>query len=246
MYAIVLGKRDFREADQVVSFYSREHGRLDLVVRGIKKSVSKQSANLQLGTLVDIDIAPGKEFDYMTTVHPIDMFQGVRIHFGKRIVLDYVLSFLYRYIKTGEPDIRIYDLLVSWLTFLSHYPCSYLHVDAFLLKFFGLQGFRPKLDVCAKTGDEDIAGFVPEYGVIAASAVQEMKSLQKNVLPCTKKEAAAMEHMLHGSWKDISDIALSQASANRVHRVVCEHVQFHAEKNIPDFQKIISSIVSFG
>jgi len=37
MLAIVLNRRDFREFDQIISFYSQEHGKIEALARGIKK-----------------------------------------------------------------------------------------------------------------------------------------------------------------------------------------------------------------
>ena len=41
MLAIVLSRRDFREFDQIVSLYTKEKGKLEVLARGVKKITSK-------------------------------------------------------------------------------------------------------------------------------------------------------------------------------------------------------------
>ena len=77
MKAIVLSRRDFRESDQIISLYTKEKGKLELLARGVKKITSKNSAHLEPFSLVDIDIAYGKEFNHLTKVQPIEYFKNI-------------------------------------------------------------------------------------------------------------------------------------------------------------------------
>ena len=43
MLAIVLSRRDFREFDQMISVYTKEKGKLNLLARGVKKITSKNA-----------------------------------------------------------------------------------------------------------------------------------------------------------------------------------------------------------
>ena len=54
MIAVVLGRRDFHEADQIISCYTKEKGKVELLARGVKKITSKNSAHLEQFSFVDI------------------------------------------------------------------------------------------------------------------------------------------------------------------------------------------------
>jgi len=41
MYGIVLSRRDFREADQVISILTAEEGKREYIARGVKKLLAK-------------------------------------------------------------------------------------------------------------------------------------------------------------------------------------------------------------
>ena len=46
MLAFTLQRQNFRENDQIISFYTKEAGRIEPVARGVKKIVSKNAPAL--------------------------------------------------------------------------------------------------------------------------------------------------------------------------------------------------------
>lgn len=127
MQAIVLSRRDFRESDQIVSVYTKEKGKLNLLARGVKKITSKNSAHLEPFSLVDIEIAPGKEIDHLTKVVPVNYFSNIRADLQKSLAAGFVVSTTDKLLHTHESDKMIFDLLKNWLEFvnLKSFPTEY-------------------------------------------------------------------------------------------------------------------------
>lgn len=119
MQAIVLARRDFRESDQIISVYTKEKGKLDLLARGVKKIISKNSAHLEPFSLVEIEVIPGKEIDHLTKVVPVNYFSNIRADLQKSLAAGFVVSTTDKLIHTHEPDKRIFDLLIGWLNSLN-------------------------------------------------------------------------------------------------------------------------------
>src|SRR3989339_1308355 len=119
MLSIVLSRRDFREFDQMISVYTKERGKLNLLARGVKKIISKNSAHLEPFSLVDIEIARGKEIDHLTKVVPINYFSNIRADLQKSLAAGFIVSTTDKLLHTNEPDKRIFDLFVGWLNSLN-------------------------------------------------------------------------------------------------------------------------------
>lgn len=115
MLSIVFSRRDFRESDQMISVYTKEKGKLNLLARGVKKITSKNSAHLEPFSLVEIEVVPGKEIDHLTKVVPVNYFSNIRADFQKSLAAGFVVSTTDKLIHTNEPDKRIFDLLKNWL-----------------------------------------------------------------------------------------------------------------------------------
>ena len=143
MMAIVLSRRDLREADQIISCYTKERGKLELLARGVKKITSKNSAHLEPFSFVDIEIAPGKGIDHLTKVQSINYFANIRQDLQKSLVAGYVVSLLDKILHVGEKDERIFELLKSWLEFLN--PKSKISnlksIDYFVVKLLNYLGY---------------------------------------------------------------------------------------------------------
>jgi len=143
MLSIVLSRRDFREFDQMISVYTKERGKLNLLARGVKKIISKNSAHLEPFSLVDIEIARGKEIDHLTKVVPINYFSNIRADFQKSLAAGFVASTTDKLIHTNELDKRIFDLLNRWLDFVNLHStiCNLQLVDDYIVKLLNCLGY---------------------------------------------------------------------------------------------------------
>ena len=75
MLSIVLARRDFKENDQIISLFTEEKGKMEVLARGVKKIVSKNSAFLEPFFLVEAEIIPGKEVFHLGSVQPVNSFK---------------------------------------------------------------------------------------------------------------------------------------------------------------------------
>jgi len=142
MLSIILSRRDFRENDQIISIYTAEKGKLEVLARGVKKIISKNSAFLEPFFLVDAEVVCGKEIMHLTKVQPINSFKNIRSDLDKIFMAGYLINLTDRLLKAEDPDKRVYKLLLSFLEFFDQTSVNNsLILDSYLLKFFSLLGF---------------------------------------------------------------------------------------------------------
>jgi DNA repair protein RecO (recombination protein O) len=72
--AVVIRTQKLGEADRIVTLFSREHGRIRAVAKGVRRTKSKFGARLEPGSYVDIQLYTGKTFDVVTQVESIENF----------------------------------------------------------------------------------------------------------------------------------------------------------------------------
>jgi len=119
MLAIVLARKNWREFDQMISLYTRERGKVEVLAKGIKKMTSKNSSNLEILSLVEIEIAQGKEVDYLTKVQSIKIFKDIYSDFDKIFIANYAAKLVDANILTQERDENIFNLVLSFFEFLN-------------------------------------------------------------------------------------------------------------------------------
>ena len=94
MLSIILSRRDIKEYDQMIHLYSEEKGKMELYARGVKKIISKNTAHLEPFSVVLVDIAHGKEINYITRVQNVDYMPAIRKDLHKSMCAYYVVSLL--------------------------------------------------------------------------------------------------------------------------------------------------------
>ncbi|HBU07144.1 MAG TPA: DNA repair protein RecO [Candidatus Magasanikbacteria bacterium] len=142
MLAFVLYRRDFREADQIISFYTLEKGKMEILTRGVKKITSKNSAHLEPFSLVEAEVILGKELNYLGAVQPINYFVSIRKKLQKSLAAGFLVSTLDKLLHEGEKDERIFDLIVSWLEYVDNQYTVYgIHLlDSYVVRLLSYLG----------------------------------------------------------------------------------------------------------
>ncbi len=148
---IVLARRPFRENDVMVTVYSADKGKLDLVGRGAKKISSRLAAHLEPITLSNMMIVRGRQFDYVGAATSLACFPRLKSDLEKVTVAGRAINIFNKITKPGQTDYQIFRLLLEFLRFLDEteekedYDLFYYF---FLLKFLSALGHKPELFYC--------------------------------------------------------------------------------------------------
>lgn len=58
--AIVLARTNYAEADRIMTFLTSNHGKLKAIAKGVRKSRSKLAGGIELFTVTDLTVVPGR------------------------------------------------------------------------------------------------------------------------------------------------------------------------------------------
>ena len=82
---LILKHKDYREADRLITIYSREYGKITALARGTRKISSKLAGSLEPFTLADFMIARGRNFDTIASLEVIKNFRLLKKKFRKNL-----------------------------------------------------------------------------------------------------------------------------------------------------------------
>ncbi|MDD3711454.1 MAG: DNA repair protein RecO [Patescibacteria group bacterium] len=116
--AIVLGKKDYREYDALVSFYSLDFGRINLLARGLKRESSKLAGHLEPFNLVDLMIIKGREKDYVGSAISENYFLNIKNNYSRAVLAGRALGFMKDLTYLQQADFNIFLLVRDFLIFL--------------------------------------------------------------------------------------------------------------------------------
>jgi DNA repair protein RecO (recombination protein O) len=141
---IVLTRRNFGEADRIISIYSKDHGRISLIAKGVRRPSSRKRGHIEVFNLVKFQAVIGHGLDTMTEAEVVDDFKTIRGSLKKVSLAYYLMEVVGRITHEGESNIELFNLLLSTLTKLvTAKELKSLRLD-FVLKLLTLLGYWPK------------------------------------------------------------------------------------------------------
>ncbi len=160
---IVLRTYKLGEADRIVVFCTRGHGKVRAVAKGVRKTRSRFGGRLEPTSHVQLQLHRGRsELDIVTQTESVDQFRTVREDLDRLGKAMAMLEAVDRVGVDREPDGALYRMLLGGLRALDAGD-SALVVPAFYLKLLAHDGVGPEVGVCALCGaTDDLVSF--DYG----------------------------------------------------------------------------------
>lgn len=166
--ALVLGSIRLRDADRIVTLYTKERGRVSAVAKGVRRARSRVGGRLEPFSLVHVVLYPGRSLYTIAGVDTIRTFQGARdtlfrLEEGARL-----LEAVRRQFPEEEGHTDAFNLLVRAVAHLARAgdraEAARL-VLATRVKLLLVLGYLPELDSCVHCGsDEFLCSFGPAVG----------------------------------------------------------------------------------
>jgi len=146
---IILKRVDYREFDSLVTIYSSEFGKKDLVVRGAKKIRSKISGHIEPFSFSEIMLVKGKQFDYVGSASALNIFQNIRKDYKKTELASKAFFALNKLLKEELADKNIFKIIYNFLNKLENNTeeLDLIYFD-FILKLLGFLGYTPDFQGC--------------------------------------------------------------------------------------------------
>lgn len=168
---VVLRTWKLGEADRIVAIFTREHGKVRAVAKGVRKQTSRFGSRLEPTAHLSLQLFAGRgDLDTVTQVESVDRFATLRNDLDQWARACAMLEVVDQVSPDREPNPDLFDMLVRALGTLEARPTP-LVVAAFFLKVLALEGFEPRVDACVSCGADDVlCGFsVAEGGVTCAA-----------------------------------------------------------------------------
>jgi DNA repair protein RecO (recombination protein O) len=232
MLAFTLSRRDYREYDQFVTFYTKEQGKVETVARGIKRSISKNAPALEPFSLVDIEVVPGKNASYVTKAVPYEVFKEVREEPAKILLAGYIVRVVECSVGIGAGESSIFKLLYSAFQYLdSTKKISAYFAPAFLFRLSTFLGFTPVLSGCSACGKKKLKkiGFDPAGGGFVC---EECALKGKNkIIPLTVQEVQTLRSLLKKTWVTLPQ---QDKSFEKISNMVTLYAEYHLGFKLTD------------
>ena len=165
--AIVLRVTDYNDRDAMLTVLSRDHGKLTIKARGLRRKNSPLTAPCQLLAFGEFTLFEYKGQYTINEAHSIELFSPLRRDLNKLSLGTYFAQAAEVISQEDLPNPELQSLLLNCLYALSHLDMSEWKVKAvFELRAACLAGYMPDLFGCHNCGNQNPDRFDISEGLL--------------------------------------------------------------------------------
>lgn len=231
--AIVLRAQTVREANKIITIFSREQGKQRVMAYGVAKAKSRKRGAVQPLCHSQMLLYRGKVMDSIRQCAGLTYFTELLGHLEKLTLAFYLCELVDALCEENEPNEPLFILLLTMLKWLNHQDVDMVGAQklraGFELKMLGLLGYMPELGCCVNCGGPlhaPLAFSVTEGGMLCAQCIKtDRYSLTVN-LPTVQ----FLRHLITAKPGELPAIQVQPRVFNTAQKILQQLTRFHLER----------------
>ncbi len=139
--AIILSRRNFGEADRIVTFFTKDFGKMNALAKGVRRPRSKKAGHLEIGNWCKIFVAKGKNLDLLTEIELKKAFGINEFSESKANKIYHFLEIVKNVTVEEQRNRELFNVLVNFLKKLEEGEDFNLLSSCFKIKLLANLGF---------------------------------------------------------------------------------------------------------
>jgi DNA repair protein RecO (recombination protein O) len=214
----------YGESDLIVTFYSREYGKLKGIAKGAKRSKKRFANVFEPFSLTSI-IFSRKNRDMLAFIEScdiVDHYASIRQDLEKTLTACYFMDLIDHFSPEGKASEELFALLTDYLSMLTRDNISDAMIRFFEMRLLKISGFEPSLSACIRCKTPVTNGsyyyFYPQEGGIACASCARPQRYDQPV------SAGTLRTLLLGREMDIDKmkrVCLPEPLAVESRNILC-------------------------
>lgn len=181
---IILSYADYREADRIITVYTKDLGKIGITARGARKIKAKLAGHLELFNLVELQLV-GKKNLLVASAINIKSFPEIKSNQEKISIAFALAELVDRSIPEQQKDKAVFNLLSDTLKLLESSEKNFdLTYYFFMFNLVAYLGYKPELKSCVecqeKLTPDSIFFSLSHGGIICNECHQNLPEKEKN------------------------------------------------------------------
>lgn len=241
-HAIVLRRRDYGDADRILTLLTPEKGRMEAIAKGARKTSSRKAGHLEPFAHSSLLLAQARTWDIVTEAVTVEPFRHLREDLDAISRASYIAE-LAEAFGEGEDDHKLlWDLTLDTLRELDQMAEGIqaggktgdrnVLVASFMLHLLSIAGFQPQLYHCLGCDAEiqAVTNFLSlaEGGVYCPNCAQERTDLEA-IDPDALK---ILRYLQRQPWGELRTLSVRPAVMRRAESVLHRYTIHVLEKQL--------------
>lgn len=150
---IVLAKKDYKDADSIITVLTVEEGPVDIQLKGVKKPKAKMKYAKEVFSFGVFDVVKNKSFYILTSCEIIDNFYDISQNPEKYLEACCLVSIAKSVATKNEQNLKLFfDLADALKTLCYENVGQKITLAKFLMNVFEMAGYKINFSVCSNCG----------------------------------------------------------------------------------------------
>jgi len=177
---VVLKSIEYRDADKIVTIYTKKYGKIQAIAKGVRKTKSKFGSSLEILTCAIFLFYKGKNIDIISQTEILESFFTASKEIVKFAFASNCAEVVNKISGEGEVNLNIFFLLKEVLHYLKEAKDPKLLTLSFKWQVLAILGYKPSFGRCcicnSKIEDQKEMFFsIDEGGVICNKCLSKNK-----------------------------------------------------------------------
>lgn len=229
---IVLKRRDFGEADRILTIYTLHLGKIHAVAKGIRRIASRKSGHVELFTHSRLMLAEGRNLYVLTQADTLHAYSAIRQGLLRTTYAYHIAELMDRFIQEGAESREAFVLLRDTLHSLGEAEDPALLARFFELRLLGLLGYQPELFRCLGCGQSvgpEGNTFSPEAGGVLCPQCSTRARDGLSLLPSVFR---VLRFLQTRDWAVARNVQLTPETRSGLERVMHAYLRHILEKDL--------------
>lgn len=246
--AIALRFLDYGESDRIVTFYTRDYGKISGIAKGARRSRKRFANSLEFFCCSQIVFSRrGRDsLVFLEESHVERYFEHIRTDLEKTLISSYMIELTDQFTLEDKKSASLFQLLYDFLEQVDAGVCN----DA-LLRFFEIRllknaGYQPVLDRCTvcqrPLNAETVYHFQARAGGLCCEACQPLGEASMRVSPGTAKTLTMGCDMEPAK---VNRLMMSELAARESRQLLIHFIRHLLGKELKSYQ-ILNQIRKMG
>ena len=150
--AVLLAVRNWGEADKMVTFFSRDLGKVAAAAYGCRRPRSALSGGMQVFSLLELQVSEGTNIDAIRQCEIVNAFRHLRENLEYMAYASFIAELVIAFCPERHPEPEVYDLLLGALAAIGQRNPRVVALAA-ACQLLERTGSQPSYEVCARCGE---------------------------------------------------------------------------------------------
>lgn len=248
-HAVVLRRRDYADADRILTIFTPRLGKKEVIAHGVRKTSSRKAGHLELFAHSNLMIAHGRTWDVVTEAVIVESFRHLRDNLDQIGQASYLAELADRFTEIDNENEPVWDLLLIALRELDAHAGEPGFDARVLLRWFELHllsvaGFQPQLFHCLNC-DKPLEP-VTNYLSLQAGGIfcPQCAETAPDAEPIEADVLKVLRHLQRNLWDDLRNLTVRPAVMQRVDALLYRYLLSVLERHLKsaDFLRRLQSL----